>query len=297
MRTKVVITVLSVCLIATVYAHQFLPRADADRVKAEAPVTTSTEVRENSSSMSSPSASLKNSSSSQNAILLGANIASENFRRSKQCVEVDSQIRRMKAQVKSCDAQVSQQDSYSLCRKATSGFAEKIENAQKEQSTCSTDPAVLEKNYKASVAEAARKGDFDAQICYINGGYTLESPAEVEQYKRDAGHYMNSALARGDWRAVDLLATPTESVAQGNVGAMASLANIGSPFTVYRANKLLELGATGYYLSLLRTSAGNAAMRLAPDQITNANAWAKQEYNKYFLESKPLTSAPERCLN
>lgn len=75
------------------------------------------------------------------------------------------------------------------------------------------DQADLGTRYFEATKQAAKRGDVDAQLCYLRGdffspeGKQIFTDAENEQYKKDAPRYVDAALKRGDWRVVELLNT------------------------------------------------------------------------------------------
>ncbi len=166
-----------------------------------------------------------------------------------------------------------------------------------ETQVCSADPKVLRDNFGDAIVKAAETGDVDAQLCYIEGTWATSSGTESAFYVRKAQRYMKRALDRGDWRILDLLAVTKEDIGSGEGGRMVNLPITGSPFTVYRATRLLEKGMTGKYLDVLKMKASYAKADLSRPQIKNANAWVLQQYNLHFRNSPKLSSQPVACIN
>lgn len=175
---------------------------------------------------------------------------------------------------------------------------QKLQDAAKSSAAsvvCSGDPLVLRKNFQKAVKVAAKEGDPDAQICYISGAFNSPSDVNIEQYKKDAPRYLQLAIKRGDWRGVALLTTNNQLIADRGAGLMPSLDIIAKPFTIYRGNRLLELGSTGGLREVYAERARTISSKLTPAQIVNANVWAAQMYAHHFDRSTKLTSPPGGC--
>jgi len=159
---------------------------------------------------------------------------------------------------------------------------------------CSGDPSVLEREFRKAVIIAAKDGDEDARICYVDGAFFTPKDVDIDEYRVNAHRYLKEAIERGDWRAVALLAK--DSPDHDGMGVMSSMDIIGKPFTLYRANRLLQLGAADGLKKIYADNARVAAQRLTNAQIVNANVWAAQVYSKYFDKSSKLTSNPSGCM-
>jgi hypothetical protein len=158
---------------------------------------------------------------------------------------------------------------------------------------CSPIPALLEKTYFDSVGRAAELGDNDAQVCYVQGNFSNEiSDQQLERYKDNARNYIRLGLERGDWRIVSLLATRSVD----NNGRLGELA-LDDPYDILQMNRLLRHGAIGEYAHFLDSNASDSVTRLGNNkaQVDAANAWAQQEYERYFRNSPTLHSEPEDC--
>jgi hypothetical protein len=221
------------------------------------------------------------------------------FRDAKQCLESISRIEQLHNNVVICESAVYGKGPPQQCSNRKRQLDAALQSAQSQPNFagCSKDPKVSQVRFGDAVVKAASAGDIDAQVCYVEGQWTTSTGSEHALYKRKANKYMKHALSHGDWRIVQLLATPAESIVHGGVGKLAGFSTIGAPFTVYRANRLLEFGATGGYLSIVRTQARSAIASLTPAQIENADAWARSEFKRNFVHSPKLTSAPVPCVN
>ena len=213
-------------------------------------------------------------------------VYSQTFRDAKRCLERGLRTETLYNRVVICKSKVYNGDA----NPANCGAAEK----KLESSTgpmgggrggtqlCSADPQVLGNNFDDALVKAAETGDADAQMCYIQGTWDTSSETESASYVRKAQRYMKLALDRGDWRILELLAITKEDIGSGEGGRMVNLPITGSPFTVYRATRLLEKGVTGKYLDVLKMKASEAKAHLSRPQIKNANAWVLEQYNLHF---------------
>ena len=226
------------------------------------------------------------------------NMFSELFYNAKHCLESVTELEQINNNIIICKSdaygRLSSQECTNRQNKLESRL--RITSAQPDLANCSKDPEVASIRFGEATVKAARAGNPDAQICYVEGQWGTSGDSESLFYKTMAERYMKMAFARGDWRVVQLLTITSESVAHGGAGRMVNLPIIGVPFTVYRANRLLEFGATGHFLEIVRTRARNAMKVLTPAKIENANTWALEEFKRHFANSPKLTSYPEACL-
>lgn len=190
------------------------------------------------------------------------------------------------------------------CAKDLDKNSEALSKLDSELKSCPSS-SQLASNYYKSAKQMAKRGDADAQLCYLesrfmNGNEGIRYSADdSSDYQADAPRYIDNAFARGDWRVVKLLGTehlPTTS-------SLLPLIVKGDPYTAYKMNRLLRLGADGGYGDMLdklanahfltpRMTSGPA---LAPEQIAQANAEAQELYNQHFRSSPRLTKAPTVC--
>jgi hypothetical protein len=168
-------------------------------------------------------------------------------------------------------------------------------NAALSKSDCATDPVRLQEDLTRATASAARAGDADAQLCFVDGGYFPTEKSDIEAYGAEAASYVKARMAAGDWRMVQTLATPPNSISHRGQ-SLAGQVNIGLPFTAYRATRLLQYGAEGSYSQLLDLNAKSLSRSLTPAQVANADEWAKEEFNRHFSGSGKLDKSPATCL-
>jgi hypothetical protein len=224
---------------------------------------------------------------------------SQTFQQGKRCLELSLASEGLRNKTQLCREQALGSQGRTTCEAQTKNADIRLSSLQAHAGTagCGQDADQTQHDFAKALVQAARAGDVDAQMCYFQWAGPLSSPGSIGRYKREANLYMSKALQRGDWRMVQLLTTPSESVAHGGAGPMGNLDIVGSWFTVYRADRLLWLGATGDYKQSLAQSAQSAAAYLKPEQIKNANTWAWQEFKRDFAHSPKLSAAPVACLN
>lgn len=156
--------------------------------------------------------------------------------------------------------------------------------------------AETEKAFYASTVAAARNGDVDAQICYLQSDFKLDRPyteAEMGEFREDGTAYIDAAMKRGDWRVVQLLMTSRKNL--GSLSGLLPLLTNGDPVEVYRMNRLARLGATGAYAQQLDATAMDPQQPIPLKEAADANAWAQQTFNAYFASSPLLSERPVAC--
>jgi len=223
--------------------------------------------------------------------------ATYQFHSARRCLEVAMRIEATANVNEICKSDGGEAAPGERCSDAKIAMRSKrIAAAQKEQTDCSSDPIVLEKNFHDAFVAAAQSGDPDAEACYISG-WTPLAPEERDSYIKHSEAFIKRGMARGDWRVVELWSVPTDSQAHGGAGIMINLPNMGSHFTAYRFNRLLQLGSIGDYADIARVTAENERRFLTKAQVANANEWAREEYRRHFSHSPKLTEAPVSCLS
>jgi len=217
--------------------------------------------------------------------------ATESFHQAHQCHVAWNTIKGLRSEITACDSLGSAMDD--VCRRNIKQAELRIQAQTARLAGCNTAPAILEKAYFDSVGRAAELGNTDAQVCYVQGNFSIEiSDQQMEQYKDNARNYIQLGLERGDWRIVDLLAQDTNVHISSFLGSLISR----SPFDILRMNRLLRHGASGEYAQFLDSNAKDSAIRLGDKtQVDAAIAWAQQEYEQYFRNSPTLHSEPEDC--
>lgn len=128
-----------------------------------------------------------------------------------------------------------------------------------------------------NIAQAARLGDEDARACYLGRGPLydsrglLEHPESLQSYRDDARSLIESGLAAGDWRVVDLLQQAYEPGAQGLLAGVVGT----DPAQHYRYLKLYRLGAEDHRVAQIDRQLAAAAANLSPAERAQADEWAQ----------------------
>jgi hypothetical protein len=168
------------------------------------------------------------------------------------------------------------------------------------------DTADVENRYFEATKQAAKAGDADAQLCYLQANFVADTgeplftDADVEKYRRVAPQFVDAALRRGDWRIVQLM---TKRSFHPGAGPITQIPDIGKPETIYKMTKLLRLGASGGYARSLDSQlSGMIRPDLVPeaalpaDVVRRGNAWAQHTFNESFAGVTGLTEAPTVCM-
>jgi hypothetical protein len=163
----------------------------------------------------------------------------------------------------------------------------------------------VETRYFEATKQAAKAGEADAQLCYLQGSFGSSSGepafsvADVEEYKRVAPGYVDGALRRGDWRIVQLM---TKRSFHPGEGPITQIPEIGKPETIYKMTKLLRLGASGRYAARLDRQLNgmihpdlNPEAALPMDVVRRGDAWAQHTFNESFSGVVGLTEPPKVC--
>jgi hypothetical protein len=195
------------------------------------------------------------------------------------------------------------QEAYAQCLNGWRNAPNSVAAAESALSACG-DTSDIQRRYFEVTRAAAKKGDPDAQLCYLEGdfgetdGRPIVTEADVEEYKQVSPEYVDAAFKRGDWRIVYLL--DRRSFHPG-MGPVALLEGIGRPETIYRMTRLLRLGASGPYATALESDL--EGMRhpvkpenaVPPDTIKEGDAWANHTYINHFSGVPGLAEAPVIC--
>lgn len=229
----------------------------------------------------------------------------DSFRELRQCVHASRELVAAKhlLDCRVYEGKPQYQEAFAACLEGPMDARNRLTAAEKALSQC--DQTDLGQRYFAATKEAAKNGDADAQLCYLQGdffspeGAQIFTDAEIEEYKKVAPGFVDAALKRGDWRIVHLLNTRHFHPGSGPVRL---LEGVGDRDTRYKMTKLLRLGASGSYA---RGLDGDLRGMMHPDLIPSAalppevvkegDAWAQQTYTDYFSGVPGLTEAPVVC--
>jgi len=227
------------------------------------------------------------------------------FRELQQCVYASRELVNAKhnADCSSYEGKPEYQQTLAECLNGWMNVRNRIAAAETALSQC--DEADLGKRYFETTKEAARRGNADAQLCYLQGdffspeGAQIFTDAEIEEYQKIAPHYVDVAFKRGDWRIVDLL---NMRHFHPDNRPVYRLEGIGDRDTQYKMTKLLRLGASGSYARSLEGDLQGMmhpdlvpSAALPPEMIKEGDAWAQQTYTDYFSGVPGLTESPVVC--
>lgn len=173
-----------------------------------------------------------------------------------------------------------------------------IINERMSKDGCDTHAANFQREYFEATRAAAKAGDADAQLCYLESNFNLSfSSANQQEYAKVAPVYVRQAFQRGDWRAVLLLSRDTYP--PGLLGQVVE----ADPLTLYKLNRLLRRGADGTYGSALdifaqtltTTPGSNGTPYVDSRQAAAADRWVDETYSKFFSSSPPVDENMPAC--
>lgn len=236
----------------------------------------------------------------QSASVMARQRKFDDFKSAKRCLEAMTTLGQMQQEIFICNFRMNDMGvaSRNECQAKAAELSRRAKSIDENAviSACSRDPQALSDKYNAAVRAAAEAGNFDAQVCFVQGaGGQGAVQVDVPEYRARAGAYLNHALDRGDWRAVELLSTSPMSIAHG-AGMLVNLPEVGKWETAYGALKLLRLGAVGDYAKSLDGRLAEAAHWLGSDKVRAAEQWARDMYRTRFSDSPKLTADPVPCL-
>jgi hypothetical protein len=142
--------------------------------------------------------------------------------------------------------------------------------------------------------QAAQLGDANARDCYVHRGpfvaprSLVDDSSSVDTYREQAPALIDSAIAAGDWKMVDML-----QYAYGPSGINLIAGLVGpDPIQHYRYLKLFRLGADGPRVPTLDKQLAYAAKQLDARQLAEADAWAQTTQQSYF-KGNSTSAVPE----
>jgi hypothetical protein len=229
------------------------------------------------------------------------------FDLSRRCYFVQNKAAALKSVNESCRS-LSQTDSSkagsSSCSSTVTKNEALLQNLNQELAGCPAGQDAAKAFYEASKLGASQ-GEVDAQVCYVQSQFQSDGVAltysqqDIDDYLKNAPGYINSGLARGDWRIVKLLAqhgygdsyNPIELITKGDV------------YRQYVMNRLLELGANGDYYQQLEQSiqadylspGTSTPPPLTQQQVADGLRDAQSMYRKYFNRGPRLNAPPNTC--
>jgi hypothetical protein len=140
--------------------------------------------------------------------------------------------------------------------------------------------------------KAAQLGDEDARSCYLQRGPDYDArnlinhPEWLDTYRDGVASLVDSGMAAGDWKTVDILRDAYEP------GSESPLAGVlgSDPYQYYRYLKLYRLGAEAYRADQIDQSLAAAAAQLSPAQLADADSWAQTAFQQNFNGSNSTES-------
>jgi len=222
--------------------------------------------------------------------------ARASFLKFRRCHEDYAKYKYLTQAVDQCYSSPGSKGNFVDCPKSMAE-AQLAQNAEQNRlADCGRDYNKIGRAYYDATVAAAKSGDTDAQMCYVQSRFADEavgSPrfytdGDMNTYKATAPQYISDAFTRGDWRVVQILSV--NSVGPGS-GLLYLVPGAGSPDMFYKINRLLRLGAEGQYARVLDFEVRD----LPPDKLAAAEAWATAMYSQHFSASPKLTRAPVPC--
>jgi hypothetical protein len=226
-------------------------------------------------------------------------LATTRFREARQCFSAVQDLHTAKANAADCKRyeglQVHEQ-AYANC--LNEDWSRRARDAEQKLSGCG-DPTKISRNYFEATRDAAKAGDPDAQVCYLQSAFdtgngTALTDTDNAEYKQLGPRLIDESLKRGDWRVVHLMT--------GRGGPISQLPGVGQQETRYKMTKLLRLGATGSYatgldhkLRLLANPDIQPSAPLPKKTIQQADEWAQETYNAYFAGIPGTTGVVTAC--
>lgn len=157
-------------------------------------------------------------------------------------------------------------------------------NMQRLHNLCDGASNAMLQSLVPNLQKAARLGEEHARACYLSRGPNYDAsgfvnhPEWLAAYRGSVSSMIESGIAAGDWKVVDLLRNAYQPGAKdlltGVLGA--------DPYQYYRYLKLYRLGAEPYLVEKLNRQVAAAAAQLTPDQLAEANAWAETTFHGNF---------------
>lgn len=226
----------------------------------------------------------------------------------KECYYARLGIKRFQA-IADCQNLASQQENareYGECLQRWDEDQATITRLQRQIETLKCpDDADLVRAYYDSTKQAARHGDPNAQLCYLQSHFpgfderNHYTEQDIADYKASSTDYIYDAFKRGDWRIVQQLSGDHRSAI---TGLAIGIPDIGTPSTIHKMLTLLRIGAIDEYAEQLDSQIddlerpdGKENPKLPQSLIDEDKAWAKETYSKYFSNSPTLKQPPHPC--
>ncbi len=300
-RTVLVCGLIAAALIAVYFGLRSRASTDVE------PAATSESASDNRKS--EPATSVARETATPARIAVTASNAAAAFRKLQLCASASRELAITK-HFSDCEPYEGRPDFQELYAQCLNGWMnvpnrKAAAEAALKGSGCG-DTTEIETRYFEATKQAAKAGDTDAQLCYLQANFVADTgeplftDEDVEEYRRVAPQFVDAAFWRGDWRIVQLM---TMRSFHPWAGPVTQIPAIGKPETIYKMTKLLRLGASGAYAKRLD---GQLNGMIHPDMVPGAalpadvvrrgDAWAQQTFNESFAGVTGLTEAPAVCM-
>jgi hypothetical protein len=222
--------------------------------------------------------------------------AEELFRTSRACHLAAKALQDVDERISLClNHQQANDAYYQRCQAALDQYQSQRQKDAARLNECNQYPDQLEAEYFHRTLEAAKAGDADAQLCFMQDDFRQRprTKDDVDEYDRDSSIYLNLAMKRGDRRAVALMATDPHYLPHSET--LLSRLVPGDAVTTFEMNRLLRRAAHGSFAITLDSDGRDLLKNLSDAQATEADAWAKKQYETYFRNSGDLNAMPSVC--
>lgn len=163
---------------------------------------------------------------------------------------------------------------------------------QKVRDVCAGATSSMFRSMVPTIRQAALLGDSDARACYLSRGPTIDprafvdQPELIEDYRRSAQSLIDSGLAAGDWKVVDILRDAYRAGSQSMVAGL-----VGSdPAQYYKYLKLYRLGPDPYRSDELDRELAAVKELLTPAQLDEADSWVSERLPNFAGHSAESTA-------
>lgn len=158
------------------------------------------------------------------------------------------------------------------------------QNAQRLRVLCGTADEAMMDSLVPNVRRAAQLGEEHARACYLAMGPNYDPralarhPEWIGMYRASVPAMIGAGTAAGDWRVVNILRNAYQPGAEGLLAGV-----LGSdPVQHFRYLKLYRLGAGPGDIEVLDRQLAEAAARLPPERLAEANEWAEATFRRNF---------------
>jgi hypothetical protein len=160
-----------------------------------------------------------------------------------------------------------------------------------------------EKDIYPTLLQAARLGDLDAAVCYVEANFPLDADQlarmGLEDYRKTALALVDAGLQRGDWRFVELMRMAAEHGGPPHRGrdAHSWFRRLiqPSPQIAYVYARIEQLGAKGQFADEIGNLVNSYRDQLTDEALKIQDQWASSQYKYLFAHSPALENFPKLC--